>query len=162
MSDRNVAESGSPLAPRLDGDHHIGTATQAGDAAPFALVVDDQEDICRLVARTLAELGIESTSFATAKSAIASLDRRRPAIIFLDIALAESDAIDVIKGLSEKQYTGIVQLMSGSRPALLEAIHRIGQRHGLELRPPLWKPVEADAIRAVIATVGLLRDAHAI
>ena len=34
--------------------------TDAKTAAPFALVIDDQEDICRLFGTTLTELGIAS------------------------------------------------------------------------------------------------------
>jgi DNA-binding NtrC family response regulator len=124
-------------------------------AAPFAVIIDDEEAICRLVARVLASHGIESAAFQTATPAIASLDERRPDIIFLDIALQQSDAIDVIKGLSEKRYSGIIQLMSGGRLPLLEAVQRIGARNGLALRPPLQKPFRLEAIRDLIVSVGL-------
>ena len=126
-------------------------------AAPFALIVDDEEAVCRFLARALAKLGVESSNYQTAKPAIASLDQRRPEIIFLDIALAQSDAIDVIKGLGEKNYAGIIQLMSGGRPQLLEAVQRLGARYGLLLRPPLQKPFRAEAIRDVIDSVRLAR-----
>jgi DNA-binding NtrC family response regulator len=125
------------------------------ETAAFALVVDDQEPICRVVAMALAQLGAECASYRTAKPAIASLDQRRPEIIFLDIALEQSDAIDVIKGLSEKHYGGIVQLMSGGRPLLLEAVQRIGARYGLVLPPPLRKPFRREDIRDVMVAAGL-------
>jgi hypothetical protein len=73
------------------------------------------------------------------------------------MSLEQSDAIDVIEGLSEKRYTGIVQLMSGGRLPLLEAMQRIGARNGLVLRPPLQKPFRAEAIREVIVSSGLAR-----
>lgn len=124
-------------------------------AVPFALVIDDQEDIRRVVATALADHGVESTAYVTAKPAIASLDERRPDVIFLDVALEQSDAIDVIKGLSEKRYTGIVQLMSGGRLPLLEAIQRIGARYGLVLRPALQKPLRGEDLRRAIVDLGL-------
>jgi DNA-binding NtrC family response regulator len=127
--------------------------------APFAVVVDDEEAICRFVARALARLGVESSTYQTAEPAVASLDQRRPDIVFLDIALAQSDAIDVIKGLSEKHYTGPIQLMSGGRLPLLEAVQRIGARNGLSLRPPLQKPFRAEALREVIVSEGLASGA---
>jgi DNA-binding NtrC family response regulator len=126
-------------------------------AAPFALIIDDQEGICQLVSTALASLGVESATYATAKPAIASLDRRRPDVVFLDVALEQSDAIDVIKGLSEKRYTGIVQLMSGGRLPLLEAIHRIGTRYGLILRPALQKPFRGDDLHRAIINAGLAK-----
>jgi DNA-binding NtrC family response regulator len=127
-------------------------------AAPFALVIDDQENICRLVAEALAGVGVEYATYATAKPAIASLDRRRPDVIFLDVALDQSDAIDVIKGLSEKRYTGVVQLMSGGRLALLEAMQRIGARYGLVVRPALQKPFRGDELQQAIVSMGLARQ----
>jgi FixJ family two-component response regulator len=127
--------------------------------APFALIIDDEQGICRTIAVVLDTLGVESASYQTASSAIDALDQRRPEIIFLDMSLEQSDAIDVMKGLSEKRYTGIVQLMSGGRLPLLEAVQRIGAHNGLVLRPPLQKPFRGDAIREVIASAGLARGA---
>jgi DNA-binding NtrC family response regulator len=141
-------------------DGRLDIATDVADvskAAPFALIIDDQENICRLVAMALAGAGVECATYVTAKPAIASLDQRRPEVIFLDVALDQSDAIDVIKSLSEKNYTGIVQLMSGGRLALLEAMQRIGARYGLLLRPVLQKPFRGDALQQAIVSMGFAR-----
>jgi FixJ family two-component response regulator len=145
-------------ARRVGRDAVAAGPADAKAAVPFALIIDDQEPICQVVAMALTQLGVESASYRTAGPAIASLDQRQPAIIFLDVALEQSDAIDVIKGLSEKHYKGIVQLMSGGRAPLLEAIQRIGARFGLVLSPPLRKPFRRDDIRNVIAAMGLARD----
>jgi ActR/RegA family two-component response regulator len=130
---------------------HVHTTNETA----FALVIDDEKNISELVATTLGELGIESATFSTAKPAVASIDQRWPVIIFLDVALEQSDAYDVIRGLSEKHYDGIVQLMSSGRPWLLAALQRLATRHGLRLCPPIQKPIRSDTIRAVIASVGL-------
>ena len=61
----------------------------------------------------------------------------------------------MIKGLAEKRYTGIVQLMSGGRLPLLEAMRRIGERYGLVVRPALQKPFAGEDIRRAIAEMGL-------
>ena len=144
MNDTPIEEGRTPRPPTM--------------AAPFAVIVDDEEAICRFMARALARLGVESSTYQTAEPAIASLDHRRPDIVFLDIALAQSDAIDVIKGLSEKHYTGPIQLMSGGRLPLLEAVQRIGARNGLSLRPPLQKPFRVEVLREVIVGLGLAPD----
>src|ERR1700731_798453 len=114
MSDKVVKASGT-LSPDARCAQRVAVAAQAGNArlaAPFALVIDDEDRICRLIATILAELGVEVAAYLAAKPAIESLDQRRPDIIFLDVALEQADAIDLIKLLSEKRYTGIVQLMS--------------------------------------------------
>jgi DNA-binding NtrC family response regulator len=160
-SNAMIEEDRTRLSPEIQDGVPSGVAVEAGNvktAAPFALIIDDQEAVCQVVAMALASLGVECASYVTAEPAIASLDQRRPDAIFLDVALEQSDAIDVIKGLSEKHYTGIVQLMSGGRLPLLEAIQRIGARYGLVVRPALQKPFRADDLRKAIVSAGLARS----
>jgi DNA-binding NtrC family response regulator len=155
-----IEENGKCLPPETQDGARSGIAVEAGKvktSTAFALIVDDQEAVCQVVAMALASLGVECATYVTAKPAIASLDQRRPDAIFLDVALEQSDAIDVIKGLSEKHYTGIVQLMSGGRLPLLEAVQRIGTRYGLVLRPALQKPFRGDDLRQAILSAGLGR-----
>jgi len=121
--------------------------------APFAYVIDDEVGICDFVSDILATLDVESLAFHTAKEAIACLDRRTPAVIFLDVALLQSDAIDVVNGLGRMGYRGIVHLMSGGNPSLVEAVQRIGTRQGVTFGPPLPKPVRRDAIIAAIESL---------
>jgi len=130
-------------------------ADHLGSASPHAFVVEDEEGICKLITMTLATMGVEAESFHAAQAAVAALDKRLPAIIFLDVALENSDAIDVIRGLGERGYGGIVQLMSGSNVELLEDVRRVGARHGLNMRPPLSKPFRAEAIRHIISAAQL-------
>src|SRR5258708_28723681 len=104
MSNTVIDETGALLSPDVRREDRVVIAAKADRAkgtAPFALIVDDQEPICRVIAMTLAQLGVESASFLTAKPAVASLDQRLPEVIFLDVALENSAAIDVIKGLHE-------------------------------------------------------------
>ncbi len=142
----------------LDSGEDVTLAPLAGhqmaSASPHAFVVDDEDGICKLITMTLAKMGVEAEKFHAAQDAVAALDRRLPAIIFLDVALKRSDAVDVIRGLGEKGYGGIVQLMSGSNVDLLEDVRRVGARHGLDMRPPLSKPFRGEAIRQIII------DAH--
>jgi DNA-binding NtrC family response regulator len=127
--------------------------------APLAFVIDDEVRICEFVAAALAEQGIRSDSFQTAKTALAALESNRPDLIFLDVALSQSDAIDVLRGLGKARYNGVVQLMSGGTPSLLAAIRRIGVREGIALGDPLRKPITREAIVQVLAGAGLPRDA---
>jgi FixJ family two-component response regulator len=148
---------GAPASAKSD-------AKQASDAKPtagapldrFAFVVDDNDSICRVMAMTLATLGIESETFHTAKDALAALGRRRPAVIFLDVALSQSDAIDVVHGLDAQRYDGVVHLMSGN-PSLIEAVQRIGIRKGVTFGVPMPKPFRRETIVAIVEGLGLTR-----
>jgi DNA-binding NtrC family response regulator len=112
----------------------------------LAFVIDDEADIRQLVAMTLAEQGYKTESFSAAKAALVALDRDHPAVVFLDVALLQSDAIDVLIGLGAQRYGGVVNLMSGGRPELVEAVRRLGVRHGVKLAPSLNKPFGRGAI----------------
>jgi EAL domain-containing protein (putative c-di-GMP-specific phosphodiesterase class I)/CheY-like chemotaxis protein len=146
-----------PTGRSDDSDSPQRGAQHAVVSPPHAFVIDDEEGICKLVAASLTTIGLPVRSFHTAQQALAALNRRLPAIIFLDVALEGSDAIDVIRGLSEKSYRGIVQLMSGSDTSLLDDVNRIGLRHDLNMRPPLRKPFRAATIRQVVIDAGLDR-----
>ncbi|MBV1698890.1 MAG: response regulator, partial [Hyphomicrobiales bacterium] len=101
----------------------------------FAFVIDDDAELRRFVTATLKQLGMRVADFEMAKDALASLDSVHPAVIFLDVALLRSDAIDVLRGLGERRYAGRVQLMSGARPSLLQAVQRIG----VSIKPTIRK-----------------------
>jgi DNA-binding NtrC family response regulator len=116
----------------------------------LAFVIDDDAELRQSIELTLAQLGMRVATFQMAKEALASLDGGHPAVIFLDVALLRSDAIDVLRGLGERRYGGTVQLMSGGRQSLLEAIQRIGVRHGVKLASPINKPFPRDAIVQVV------------
>ncbi len=131
-------------------DITLAPASELQSVSPRAFVVDDEDGICKLITMTLATMGVEGEKFHNARDAVAALDRQLPAIIFLDVALEKSDAIEVIRGLGERGYGGVVQLMSGSNAELLEDVRRIGARHGLNMRPPLSKPFRTEQIRHIV------------
>ena len=118
-----------------------------------AFVIDDEPGICKFIATVLSSSGLNPKTFGSAREAVAALERAQPDIVFLDIALGKSDAIEVIRALGERKYTGMVQLMSGVKSALLDDVHRVGALHGLNMCAPLEKPFRKDAIQRAIATL---------
>jgi DNA-binding NtrC family response regulator len=122
----------------------------------LAIVIDDDANMRQFIESALSKLGMKVASFDMARDALAVIDTSHPAIIFLDVALLRSDAIDVLRGLGERRYGGIVQLMSGGRPSLLEAVQRIGLRHGMKLATPLNKPFAREAVVQVIENLHAL------
>jgi EAL domain-containing protein (putative c-di-GMP-specific phosphodiesterase class I) len=129
-------------------------ATAAESAAalrPRVFIVDDEEGFCQFVSTAVNSFGYEADYFTSAAAAARALRHCSPAIIFLDIALDGSDAIEVLRKLKELDYRGVVQLMSGSNPGLLDDVRRVGERHKLIMRQPMRKPFRMDAIRQVIA-----------
>lgn len=117
--------------------------------SPMIFVIDDEDAICDIVSAAFTKLGIATKKFHTAKAAFAELENSHPPVILLDVALAQSDAIDVIHGLSARRYAGVVHVMSGARTDLVNAVQRIGAREGLTFGAPLYKPFRVADITAL-------------
>lgn len=113
-------------------------------------IIDDEPAIQNLLAGALAPFGCQPEKFRSAQAALVGLQRIRPRLVFLDVSLEGSDAVDVIRGLSEAKFTGKVQLISGTHPHALRDLQLIGERHSLSMLPPLQKPFRIQAVRQVI------------
>jgi EAL domain-containing protein (putative c-di-GMP-specific phosphodiesterase class I) len=124
--------------------------TDTGSARALCFVVDDEPAIGRFLALALGNLGVGVEQFLDLPSMNAALAERTPVLIFLDVSLGASDAIDAIRHLAAEKYPGTVQLMSGRDAMLLDDVKLIGERHGLRMRPALTKPFRVDAIKRIM------------
>jgi EAL domain-containing protein (putative c-di-GMP-specific phosphodiesterase class I)/CheY-like chemotaxis protein len=143
------------LRGRYDQDLAAASGTALKSARPDVFVIDDEAGICRFISFTLEAMGLVTESFHSAQDALGAMKGSQPEIVFLDVALGDSDAVDVIRSLGELGYTGVVQLMSGNRSSLLNDVHRIGVFHGLNMCPPLEKPFRKDAVQRAVASLPL-------
>src|SRR5262245_13742325 len=101
------------------------------------VIIDDDPDICELISRVLGKIGVSSVGVSSAGALERALEANRPSVVFLDVALDRSDAIDGIRVLRETSFSGAVQLISGKDEELLNDIKAIGERHGLRMLVPL-------------------------
>jgi len=111
------------------------------------VVIDDDPDICALISRVLAKIGINSVGLSSAAALATALQNVHPSIVFLDVALDRSDAIDGIRVLRQTGFDGAVQLISGKDAELLANIKEIGERNGLKMLDPLRKPFRSEQLR---------------
>jgi DNA-binding response OmpR family regulator len=121
----------------------------------LCFVVDDEPAIGRFIALAAGQLGVEVETHLDIAGMNAGLGERLPDLIFLDVSLGASDAIEAIRHLAAKEFSGAVQLMSGRDIMLLEDVRVIGERHGLRMRPVLPKPFRVEAIKRIIVEEGL-------
>ncbi|HLH93185.1 MAG TPA: EAL domain-containing response regulator [Xanthobacteraceae bacterium] len=112
------------------------------------VVVEDEPAIRKVFAAALGgemDLG----GFASAQELLDGWRPDHPDMIFLDIALDRSDAIDVIRALATHKYRGAVQIVSGRDRILLDQVKRVGEQHGLTMLTPLQKPFRAAQLKAL-------------
>jgi FixJ family two-component response regulator len=110
------------------------------------VVVEDDDAVRAVIALALRGFEVEARDFASAEEVLTACERVTPDVVFLDVALHNFDAIDVIHALGSDGFRGAVQLVSGHHN-LLEAVQRIGERNGLTMLAPVAKPFHASVLR---------------
>jgi EAL domain-containing protein (putative c-di-GMP-specific phosphodiesterase class I)/CheY-like chemotaxis protein len=149
MNDR-TGNSGGPTASISDSPAIAPGLPPAGKQTRVCFVVDDEPGIQNIIALAAQNFGMQVERFASAAKAIAALKKFSPSLVFLDVSLEGSDAIDVIRGFGAAGFHGTVQLMSGKDPLTIEEVRRVGERHSLVMLRPMHKPFRLDKVRAVI------------
>lgn len=119
-------------------------------ASRKCFIVDDDPGVRETFYAVLDGCNIELGGFASAQELLEGWRPEHPDIIFLDIALEQSDAIDVIRALAARDYRGAVQIMSGRDRQLQDQVKQVGEQHGLTMLPALQKPFRAAQLQAVL------------
>jgi len=124
----------------------------AGRAGPRrrCFVVEDEPAIRSVYYAALGACGLDLGGFSSAQELLDGWRADHPDIIFLDIGLDRSDAIDVIRALATRKYRGAVQIVSGRDRELQDQVKRVGEQHGLTMLPPLQKPFRATHLQALV------------
>jgi len=134
---------------------NIFTESESHVAPSICFIVDDEPAVCQFLSSTAMACATESESFSSINRLSAGLSKRTPGLIFLDIALEGSDAIDGIRVLAKTKYQGFVQLISGAQRWILEDVRHVGEQYSLRMLPPLPKPLDTNAVKGIL---GLLRS----
>lgn len=131
-----------------------GAAGAVQVARQSCFVIDDDAGICKALSFTLRRLGFNTSEIATPAALEAALETEIPNLIFLDLGLGQSGAMDILPILSEHGYTGPVQLMSGRSQAVLDEVVAVGREFGLTMLPALEKPFRMGVVRKLVAGLG--------
>jgi CheY-like chemotaxis protein len=117
------------------------------------LVVDDEDDIRRLLRRVLVEHGYQVVEAARGNEALQKVREHQPDLIVLDAMLPEIHGLDICRRVKESQKYGHIPIL------LVSAVYR-GWRFAEDLRESygvqgfLEKPFKiADVVRAVEAAL---------
>ena len=123
------------------------------NSSQHAYVFDDEPEIGRLVCQMLVANGFAARQFSGASPFLAKIKTAPPELIVLDLALGQTDAVEIIQQLEDLEYSGKLLLISGRYESALATIRDIGMSHGLAMLRPLQKPFGAnDLRRRLIAT----------
>ena len=113
-------------------------------------VLDDDPAICEIVRLVGTQAGFEVQSYRTV-SAFRADPAAEPAVILLDLCMADLDGIEVLRALAGTHSRSRIVLMTGADPRILNTAERIGLGYGLNIAGTLRKPFAIADLRAALA-----------
>ncbi|CAN5277194.1 ATP-binding protein [soil metagenome] len=143
----------APLAARNGTDAGTGTPASPDSGRGHVLLVEDDDEVARLVGEMLSQLGYQVVRAASASGALGALANGRPIdIVFTDIMMpGEMDGVGLAREVRARRPNLPVLLTSGHAAVA----HREIEANGLKV---LAKPYRLEDLRAALA--GALREAH--
>jgi EAL domain-containing protein (putative c-di-GMP-specific phosphodiesterase class I) len=123
--------------------------------APLCFVVDEEPSIRHFLSLVLHGSGIDTLEFSDGAAMRKAIATRAPVLIFHNISLDSTDAIESVVSLGKGGFAGAVQLMSNRGAAVLEHVKSIGAQHKLSMMPVLKKPFETEAVVKVLRELKL-------
>jgi EAL domain-containing protein (putative c-di-GMP-specific phosphodiesterase class I)/FixJ family two-component response regulator len=144
MNDKLVAEAAA--------DRVRNARPQAVNAAGGALVIDDDEFVCRAVAAQLR--GVGATPVATVADGLEAarlLNQGGPyQLIVSDLSMPTFDGIQMMRLIAARQPQAAVLLMSSAGSRLLSSAEALARGRGLRVMGALAKPLQLDDLRRVM------------
>ena len=126
------------------------------DPKPYVLAVDDEEHITELVAMALGFNGFDVERAASGRAALASVEKRRPDLIVLDVMLPDLDGFDVARRLrqGERGGTRIPVIFLTARDATADKVE--GLRLGVDdyVTKPFSIEELVERVKAVLRRAG--------
>lgn len=77
------------------------------------LIVDDEPGILSTLGGILSDEGYATVTTASGEEALALYKKKKPAVVFLDVWLADRDGLETLQALREMDSTAAVVMMSG-------------------------------------------------
>lgn len=119
------------------------------DESGYILVVDDDVSICDLIAEVLREEGYEVSATRDATRALRPIEQRPPALILLDLSVADQSAGSIVKAVRELPgRTTSVIVVSGHADAGQRAAQVGADGY---LPKPFDIPILVDTVQAVLS-----------
>jgi EAL domain-containing protein (putative c-di-GMP-specific phosphodiesterase class I)/ActR/RegA family two-component response regulator len=110
------------------------------------LVIDDEEDICEIIAEMAELRGLEVKTLSNTANTAATLTSFPPDFIMLDLMMPGIDGVELLRMLAEHAKGAKLCLMSGSDARVLNSARRLGSAHGLDVVAALEKPIDMQAL----------------
>jgi EAL domain-containing protein (putative c-di-GMP-specific phosphodiesterase class I)/FixJ family two-component response regulator len=127
----------------------LAASAIGGQSSPRVVYVLDDDALVRNgILQLLNNGGYQPLGFSAPAQMLDKVKQAPPEVIVLDLALGQSDAIDVMRQLADCKFEGKILLVSGRDEAMLGEVQRIGERQGLAMLPALQKPFHSTDLKS--------------
>lgn len=117
------------------------------------LVIDDEEDICEIIAEVAERRGFEVKTLSNTANTAELLATFPPDLIMLDLMMPGTDGVELLRLLAEHAKGARLCLMSGSDARVLNSARRLGSAHGLDVVAALEKPIDIQVLNQLFEKV---------
>jgi len=109
-------------------------------------VVDDEEEICRVLTEILTVGGFKAVAARSGREALALVEREAPDLILLDLVMPEMDGIETLRRIRERAGEVKVVILTGYGTA-----QRAREALALGVREFVGKPFDLDRLLRIVA-----------
>src|SRR3954452_4208616 len=117
------------------------------------LIVDDEPDICELVAEVAEMAGFAARMLTGSRGFRSALAEFKPQAIVLDLLMPGMDGVELMRELAATASRARLVLISGQDERVLNAARELGTAHGLHVEATLEKPLNIKALRAALDAI---------
>lgn len=118
------------------------------------LIVDDEVDICELIADVADTRGFETKTISDPSKVEEALMEFKPNCIMLDLMMPGTDGVELLRNLGDHIKGCAIVLMSGHDVRVLNSAKRLGSAHGINVIGVLEKPIEIATLRETLDMLG--------
>jgi EAL domain-containing protein (putative c-di-GMP-specific phosphodiesterase class I)/FixJ family two-component response regulator len=119
------------------------------------LVLDDESFMLKLLRRVLVNAGFTNVTVCdSGRSALEHIAASQggPDVILLDLNMPEMDGIEFVRHLVGLRYQGSLILVSGEDERMLRTAEKLVRAHNIPILGYLHKPVQSEALSALVET----------
>lgn len=114
---------------------------------PTLLIIDDEADICELIADIAETQGFAPSHISDPLKVESYLQDHHPQGIMMDLMMPGIDGVELLRDLGDSIKDCAIMLMSGHDSRVLNSARRLGSAHGLNIIDTVEKPIDVAQLR---------------
>lgn len=121
--------------------------------ASRVLVVDDEPAVGALIGGIARRAGFDAIVTTDPADFMQKARRWGPGIIILDLAMPDTDGIELLRHLADERSAARILIISGFDEKIMQAARRLGEARGLNMSGVLPKPIRATKLTETLKSI---------